>query len=207
MVCSSGCFCQSSSPGWFVGCVVSHTHYVGVLKITSCLLAFNRQLGWSVFTKRIKKLASKKIKFSLLGRHLEWLAVISVYLYSAWEILWQFKLKAGFGVCTFFLYIYWFFLKNCGVEHGFDALMESGELSNTPQVWIKEKKIASSTLMLKKNKTKISPLWCLIYNMLSVWDLCVAFVELAETSQLRKIAQGWTILWVTFKEKIKKNKK
>lgn len=107
----------------------------------------------------------------------------------------------------FFLYIYWFFLKNCGVEHGFDALMESGELSNMPQVWIKEKKIASSTFMLKKNKTKISPLWCLIYNMLSVWDLCVAFVELAESSQLRKIAQGWTILWVTFEEKIKKKKK
>lgn len=57
-----------------------------------------------------------------------------------------------------FFCIYTDFFKECGVEHGFDALMESGELSNMPQVWIKERKIASSTFMLKKNKTKISPL-------------------------------------------------
>lgn len=32
-----------------------------------------------------------------------------------------------------------FFLKNHGVEHSFDALMESRELNNTFQVWIKER--------------------------------------------------------------------
>lgn len=49
-----------------------------------------------------------------------------------------------------------FFLKNCGVEHGFDALMESRELDNMFQVWIKERKIASSTFMLRKTKPKSS---------------------------------------------------
>lgn len=42
------------------------------------------------------------------------------------------------------------------MEHGFDALMESRELDNMFQVWIKERKIASSTFMLRKTKPKSS---------------------------------------------------
>lgn len=34
---------------------------------------------------------------------------------------------------------FYFFLKNHGVEHSFDALMESRELNNMFQVWIKER--------------------------------------------------------------------
>lgn len=81
------------------------------------------------------------------------------------------------------------------MEHSFHALMESGELNDMFQVWIKERKIASSTFMLKKNKVKIIPPACLIYNILSVWYLSVALVELTATSQLREDIQGdWNIL-------------
>jgi len=64
-----------------------------------------------------------------------------------------------FGLFFFSTLIFFiFFFKNRGVEHSFDALMESRELNNMFQVWIKERKIASSTFMLKKNKAKIIPL-------------------------------------------------
>lgn len=152
---------------------------VGVLlEIASYLLAFNRQLGWSVSAKRIKKLASK-VKFSLPGqtsgmtgscKGVPALPMENILTVQTEIRLWSLD---------------YFFLKSHSVEHSFHALMESGELNDVFQVWIKERKIASSTFMLKKNKVKIIPPGCLICNILSVWYLSVALVEFTATSQLR----------------------
>lgn len=107
-------------------------------------------------TKWIKKLASKKVKLSLPGTTSGMSGSRKCVPAQRMENILTVQTESRLWSLDFFLIHRYFFLKNCGVEHGFDALMESRELDNMFQVWIKERKIASSTFMLRKTKPKSS---------------------------------------------------
>lgn len=85
-------------------------------------------------TKGIKNLASRKAELSFPGKTLRMTGSPQRVPAPRLENIVTVQAESRLWSLDFI-----FFFKNYGVEHSFDALMESRELNNMFHVWIKER--------------------------------------------------------------------